>query len=57
MVIVTWYILLGTVQTAVVDLIAERDLSAWELSLNLELTIIILTVTTLMYVITLLFLS
>ncbi|KAL8137740.1 hypothetical protein V2J09_003741 [Rumex salicifolius] len=43
MVIVTWYIFLGTVQTAVVDLIAERDLSAWELSLNLELTIIILT--------------
>lgn len=43
MVIVTWYILLGTVQTAVVDLIAERDLSAWKLSLDLELAIIILT--------------
>ncbi|KAL9254985.1 hypothetical protein AKJ16_DCAP16773 [Drosera capensis] len=41
-------ILLGcatlTLPTAFVDLIAERDLSAWKLNMNLELAIIVLTV-------------
>ncbi|GAB2220515.1 hypothetical protein Droror1_Dr00008175 [Drosera rotundifolia] len=41
--IVTSYTILGTLQTAFVDLIAERDLSAWKLDMNLELTIIVLT--------------
>ncbi|KAL9248761.1 WAT1-related protein [Drosera capensis] len=41
---VTSYTILGTLQTAFVDLIAERDLSAWKLDMNLELTIIVLTV-------------
>ncbi|GAB2213184.1 hypothetical protein Droror1_Dr00021206 [Drosera rotundifolia] len=41
--IVTNYTILGTLQTAFVHLIAERDLSAWKLDMNLKLAIIVLT--------------
>ncbi|GMH01632.1 hypothetical protein Nepgr_003471 [Nepenthes gracilis] len=41
MLIVTCYTIFGTLQTAVIDLIAERDLSAWKLKMNLELVVII----------------
>ncbi|GAB4839834.1 hypothetical protein Ancab_020544 [Ancistrocladus abbreviatus] len=43
MLIVTCYIIFGTFQTAVADIIAERDLSAWKLEMNLELAVIVLT--------------
>ncbi|GMH01633.1 hypothetical protein Nepgr_003472 [Nepenthes gracilis] len=43
MLIVACYIVFGTLQTAIVDLIAERDLTAWKLQMNLELAIIVST--------------
>ncbi|KAL9246468.1 hypothetical protein vseg_019999 [Gypsophila vaccaria] len=43
MVIVTCYTIFGTIQTVFVDLIANGDLNAWKLSMNLELLIIVLT--------------
>ncbi|GAB4839835.1 hypothetical protein Ancab_020545 [Ancistrocladus abbreviatus] len=43
MLIVTCYIVFGTVQTAAVDIVAERNLTAWKLKLDLELLITVLT--------------
>ncbi|KAL9251194.1 WAT1-related protein [Drosera capensis] len=43
MLIVTSYIICGTLQTTVVDILAERNLSAWKLQLNYELAIIVST--------------
>ena len=46
MVIVTCYTIFGTIQTFFVDIIANGDLNAWKLKWDLELLIIVLTVST-----------
>ncbi|KAL8142385.1 hypothetical protein V2J09_015417 [Rumex salicifolius] len=43
MTIVTWYVIFGTIQTVLIDVLANRHLAAWKLSFNLELLIIIFT--------------
>lgn len=43
MVIVTCYTIFGTLQTFFVDIIANGDLNAWKLQMDLELLIIVLT--------------
>ncbi|PQQ03955.1 WAT1-related protein [Prunus yedoensis var. nudiflora] len=41
--VVTFYSLLGTIQSAILSLFLERNPSAWRLKLNMELLLIILT--------------
>ncbi|KAL9665125.1 hypothetical protein QQ045_020536 [Rhodiola kirilowii] len=41
--VTSFYSLMGTVQCAVVSLIAERDITAWKLKLNTELPLVIVT--------------
>lgn len=40
------YTLMGTIQSAIVAFVAERNLSAWKLELNMELLLIFLSVST-----------
>lgn len=46
MMIAALYSLMGTVQSTAVGLVAERNLSAWKLKLNMELLLILLSVST-----------
>ncbi|KAF8399295.1 hypothetical protein HHK36_015160 [Tetracentron sinense] len=43
MTVLSFYSLFGTIQCAVVSIIAERDLTAWKLKLDMELVVIVLT--------------